>query len=51
MAASEYTDYRCDRCGQPVRIVANVNAQEAIRCNVPGCNGPLREIELEIDDR
>jgi hypothetical protein len=24
---------------------------ENIRCAVPGCNGPLREIELEMDDR
>jgi DNA-directed RNA polymerase subunit RPC12/RpoP len=51
MAASEYTDYRCDRCGQPVRIMVTAKALENIRCNAPGCNGPLRKIELEMDDR
>jgi DNA-directed RNA polymerase subunit RPC12/RpoP len=49
--ASEYIDYRCDRCGQPVRVMVIAESSEPIRCEVPGCNGPLREIELEMDDR
>jgi DNA-directed RNA polymerase subunit RPC12/RpoP len=51
MDAMPYTDYRCDRCGQPCRIFVTDEAAKSDRCEVPGCNGGLREIELEMDDR
>jgi DNA-directed RNA polymerase subunit RPC12/RpoP len=51
MDATPYTDYRCDRCGQPCRIFTTPELPQKNRCGVPGCNGSLREIELEMDDR
>jgi hypothetical protein len=32
-------------------MALTVASLEEKRCAVPGCDGPLREIELEIDDR
>jgi len=46
-----YTDYRCDRCGQPCRVPDIPESAHKIRCGLPGCGGNLREIELETDDR
>jgi DNA-directed RNA polymerase subunit RPC12/RpoP len=51
MDATPYTDYRCDRCGQPCRIPDTVELARKSRCSVPECGGSLREIELEMDDR